>query len=60
MHEHKTLLEAAKCAEPTGAGWYVFAVENGQPRELGKSEEEIVNRFRFARVRLGGESTWLM
>jgi len=47
MHEHKTLLEAAKCAMPTGAGWYVFAIEDDEPRELREAEEEIVNRLRF-------------
>lgn len=31
----------------TGAGWYVIAVEDGTPRQLRSSEEEIVNRFRF-------------
>jgi hypothetical protein len=25
MHEHQTLIEAARCAMPTGAGWYVIA-----------------------------------
>lgn len=32
---------------PTGAGWYVIAVENGTPRQLRSAEDEIVNRFRF-------------
>jgi hypothetical protein len=32
---------------PTGAGWYVFAVENGEPRQLLDAEEETVTRFRF-------------
>src|SRR5258707_210730 len=27
LHKHPTLIEAAKCAMPPGAGWYVFAVE---------------------------------
>jgi hypothetical protein len=49
MHKHKTLLEAAKCAMPTGAGWYVFAIEVDEPRELREAEEEIVNRYRFGR-----------
>jgi hypothetical protein len=49
MHKHKTLLEAAKCAMPTGAGWYVFAIEDDEPRELREAEEEIVNRYRFGR-----------
>jgi hypothetical protein len=32
---------------PTGAGWYVFAVENDEPRQLLDAEEKIVNRYRF-------------
>jgi hypothetical protein len=32
---------------PTGAGWYVFAVENDEPRQLLGAEEKIVNRYRF-------------
>jgi hypothetical protein len=32
---------------PTGAGWYVFAVEDEEPRALRDDEDEIVNRFRF-------------
>lgn len=47
FHEHQTLIEAARCVMPTGAGWYVIAVENGTPRQLRSTEEEIVNRFRF-------------
>ena len=27
------------CAMPQGAGWYVFAVDNGTARELSKAEE---------------------
>jgi hypothetical protein len=46
-HEHQTLIEAARCVMPTGAGWYVIAVEDGTPRQLRAAEEEIVNRFRF-------------
>jgi hypothetical protein len=33
--------------ERRGAGWYVFAIESGVPRQLRNAEEEIVNRFRF-------------
>ena len=29
------------------AGWYVFAVEKGTPRQLLGDEEDIVNKFRF-------------
>jgi hypothetical protein len=48
FHEHRTLLDAAACAAPHGAGWYVFAVEDGSPRQLKAAEDEIVNEFRFA------------
>jgi hypothetical protein len=48
-HEHPTLLEAAECGMPHGAGWYVLAVENGTPRQLWKPEEDVVNKFRFRR-----------
>lgn len=47
QHEHRTLIDAAKCAEPHGAGWYVFAVECGTPRELDAAEEDAVDKFRF-------------
>jgi hypothetical protein len=47
MHEHPTLIEAAQCAEPHGAGWYVLAVEKGTPRQLRGGEEAVVNKFRF-------------
>jgi hypothetical protein len=47
MHKHQTLIEAAQCAMPTGAGWYVFAVENGEGRELNEKEDGIVNGYRF-------------
>ncbi len=47
LHEHPTLIAAAKCAMPQGAGWYVFAVENCTPRELSETEDRIVNKFRF-------------
>jgi hypothetical protein len=50
MHKHKTLLEAAKCAIPTGAGWYVFAIEDDEPRELSEKEDQIVNDFRFGKL----------
>jgi hypothetical protein len=29
------------------SGWYVFAVEDGNPRQLKAAEDEIVNEFRF-------------
>jgi hypothetical protein len=50
MHQHQTLIDAAKCAMPRGAGWYVFAVECGTPRELSDVEDEAVNNFRFGDV----------
>jgi hypothetical protein len=49
FHDHKTLLDASECAMPHGAGWYVFAVENGSPRELTSEEDKIVEAFRFGR-----------
>jgi len=50
LHAHLTLIEAAKCAMPHGAGWYVFAVESGKPRELNEEEEDVVNRLRFGGI----------
>jgi len=47
MHEHLTLIEAAECGMPHGAGWYVFAIENGKPRQLQQNEDDVVNRLRF-------------
>ena len=47
LHEHPTLIEAAKCAMPQGAGWYVFAVEGDAPRQLTDAEDSVVNEFRF-------------
>jgi hypothetical protein len=46
-HQHQTLIEAAKCAMPNGAGWYVFAVDARGPRQLTDAEDAIVNEFRF-------------
>ncbi len=34
---------------PHGAGWYVVAVENGEPRKLTCEEDKIVEEFRFGR-----------
>lgn len=39
LHDHATLIEAATCAMPHGAGWYVFAVEDETPRQLSETEE---------------------
>ena len=47
LHEHPTLIEAAKCAMPRGAGWYVFAVDGDTARELTELEDKVVNEFRF-------------
>jgi hypothetical protein len=47
MHEHPTLIEAAECGMPHGAGWYVLAVEDGKPRQLLGDEEDVVDKFRF-------------
>lgn len=52
QHRHKSLLEAAECAAPHGCGWYVFAVEEDEPRELRGDENEIVDRFRFSQLRV--------
>jgi hypothetical protein len=49
MHAHKTLIEAAQCGMPQGAGWYVFAVERDEPRELLAAEDSVVERFRFGK-----------
>jgi sugar phosphate isomerase/epimerase len=46
-HAHQTLIEAAKCAQPRGCGWYVFCVEYGTARQLTDDEERRVNEFRF-------------
>ena len=47
-HFHNNLIEAAKCAMPHGAGWYVLAVECGLARQLTDDENRIVERFRFS------------
>jgi hypothetical protein len=47
FHKHPTLIEAAKCAMPYGAGWYVIAVNGGTPRQLTDAEDKIVDEFRF-------------
>jgi hypothetical protein len=47
FHKHPTLIDAAKCGMPQ-PGFYVLAVEHGEPRELTTSEDTIVNDFRFA------------
>jgi hypothetical protein len=46
-HAHANLIDAAKCGTPHGAGWYVFAVEYGSPRELTDAEDRMVNELRF-------------
>jgi hypothetical protein len=47
LHEHHTLIEAARCAMPHGAGWYVLAVEGDAPRQLTDAEDGVINEFRF-------------
>jgi len=49
LHDHQTLVEAARCAMPHGAGWYVFAVEGDAPRQLSEMEDRVVDEFRFSR-----------
>ena len=46
-HANAILIEAAKCAMPHEAGWYVFAVKNGTSQQLIESEERLLNDFRF-------------
>ena len=58
MHEHPTLIEAAECGMPHGAGWYVFAVERGTPRQLQGDQEETVDRFRFGAMRGATKRQW--
>ena len=48
MHVHQTLSDAARCGLPRAAGWYVLAVERGQPRQLTIAEDKIVNDLRVA------------
>lgn len=47
FHKHPTLIDAAKCGMPQ-PGFYVLAVERGEPRQLTTAEDNIVNDFRFA------------
>ena len=49
LHEHRTLIEAARCAMPHGAGWYAFTIESDTPRQLNGTEDRIVDEFRFGR-----------
>jgi hypothetical protein len=51
QHQHQTLIDAARCAMPRGAGWYVFAVDGDTPRELNETEDRIVDEFRFGNLR---------
>lgn len=48
-HQHRTLREAAECVIPEGPAWYVFAIENGKPRELTDAEERSLEEFRRSR-----------
>lgn len=49
LHNHQSLIDAAKCAMPHGAGWYVFAVDIDKPRQLMGWEDRIVDEFRFGK-----------
>ena len=57
LHKHPTLIEAAKCAMPHGAGWYVFAVECGTARQLSGVEEHAVDKVRFGTAENDGISS---
>jgi hypothetical protein len=48
FHDHPTLIDAAKCGMPQ-PGFYVVAVERGEPRELTADEDKVVDAFRFGR-----------
>ena len=47
-HKHQMLSDAARCGLLRPAGWYVLAVERGEPRPLTAAENKIVDEFRFA------------
>jgi hypothetical protein len=47
-HKHQMLSDAARCGLYRPAGWYVLAVERGEPRPLTTAENKIVDDFRFA------------
>ena len=47
LHAHQNAHRRSKMRH---AGWYVFAVESGRPRELNDEEEDVVNKFRFGRM----------
>jgi hypothetical protein len=53
LHNHRNLIEAAECAIPKGPAWYVFAVEDGKPRELTETEQSSLEEFRRTRYPLG-------
>jgi hypothetical protein len=46
QHRHQMLTDAAACGLYRASGWYVVAVERGEPRQLTTSETKIVNNFR--------------
>ena len=50
LHKHRTLEAAAKCAAQYGAVGYVFAVEDGEGRELRATEENVVRAIRFGKA----------
>jgi len=46
FHAHPILIQAAKCGAPH-PGFYVVAIESGEPRELTADEDKIVDAVRF-------------
>ena len=52
QHRHQLLTDAAACGLYRASGWYVLAVERGEPRELTTAENKIVNNFRFTEERV--------
>jgi hypothetical protein len=49
QHRHRTVAEAAECAVLEGPAWYVFAVQDGKPRQLTNTEERSLQELRRAR-----------
>jgi hypothetical protein len=49
LHQHRTLKEAAECVSRQGPAWYVFAVQDGKPRQLTAPEERSLQEFRRLR-----------
>ena len=49
LHQHRTLKEAAECVSRQGPAWYVFAIQDGKPRQLTATEERSLQEFRRLR-----------